>query len=73
MPYVNVKVIENVFTPEKKRQLIEGVTDAIVDIEGEPMRELTLVTVEEVRSGDWGVGGRAMTTEDARAHVAAGS
>jgi phenylpyruvate tautomerase PptA (4-oxalocrotonate tautomerase family) len=29
------------------------------------------VIVEEVRSGDWGIGGRAMTTDAVRAHAAA--
>jgi 4-oxalocrotonate tautomerase len=73
MPYVNVKVIEDVFTPEQKREMIERVTDAMVEVEGEAMRDLTTVVVDEVRSGDWGIGGRAMSTEDVRAHAAAGS
>lgn len=73
MPYVNVKVIENVFTPEQKRQMIEWVTDAMVEVEGEAMRDLTTVVVDEVQSGDWGIGGRAMTTDAVRAHATAGS
>ena len=36
------------------------------------MRAITWVIVEEVRSGDWGIGGRALTTEDVRA-LAAGA
>jgi 4-oxalocrotonate tautomerase len=70
MPYVNVKVIENVFSPEQKRRMIERVTDAMVEVEGEGMRDLTTVVVDEVRSGDWGIGGRAMRTEDVQAHAA---
>jgi 4-oxalocrotonate tautomerase len=31
------------------------------------MREVTHVIVEEVLSGDWGIGGRPMTSEDVRA------
>lgn len=71
MPYVDVKLIEDVFTPEQKQDLIERVTDAFIDLEGEAMREATVVTVSEVRSGDWGFGGRATTTEDVRARIAA--
>jgi 4-oxalocrotonate tautomerase len=71
MPYVNVKLIEDVFTPEQKREIIEKVTDAMVEVEGEALRDLTFVVVDEVKSGDWGIGGRATTTEDVRAHAAA--
>jgi 4-oxalocrotonate tautomerase len=53
--------------------MIERVTDAMVEVEGEAMRGLTTVVIDEVRSGDWGIGGRAMSTEDVRAHAAAGS
>jgi 4-oxalocrotonate tautomerase len=43
--------------------MIEKVTDALVAIEGERLREKTVVIVEETRSGDWGVGGKSLTTE----------
>jgi 4-oxalocrotonate tautomerase len=64
MPLVEVKVIEGVFSEDKKRQIVEGLTEAMVAIEGERLRGVTWVLVEEVRSGDWGIGGRAITTED---------
>jgi 4-oxalocrotonate tautomerase len=64
MPLVEVKVIEGVFSDDKKRQIVEGVTEAMVAIEGESLRSVTWVLVQEVRSGDWGIGGRAITTED---------
>ena len=60
MPLVNVKVIENVFTPEQKKQIISKVTDALVSIEGEALRQVTWVTVEEVKEGSWGIGGQAL-------------
>ncbi len=72
MPLVNVKVIENVFTPEQKTQMVERLTDAMVSIEGEAMRGVTWVVVEEVKSGDWGIGGNALTTADVQA-LAAGA
>jgi 4-oxalocrotonate tautomerase len=67
MPLLNVKVIENVFTDEQKKQMVERLTDAMVSIEGENMRGVTWVIVEEVRSGQWGIGGSALTTEDVKA------
>jgi phenylpyruvate tautomerase PptA (4-oxalocrotonate tautomerase family) len=33
MPYINVKLIEDVFTPDQKREMIEGITDVMVSIE----------------------------------------
>jgi 4-oxalocrotonate tautomerase len=62
MPLVNVKLIEDVFTPEQKGQIVERLTDAMVSIEGENMRGVTWVVVEEVRSGDWGIGGKPLHT-----------
>ena len=70
MPFINVKVIEDVFTPAQKREIVEKLTDAMVSIEGENMRSVTWVVVEEVKSGDWGIGGDALTTDDVRALAA---
>ena len=67
MPLVEVKLIENVFSPEQKREMIERLTDAMVEIEGESLRSVTWVTVQEVPSGSWGIGGNALRTEDVKA------
>jgi len=71
MPFINVKLIEDVFTPAQKRRIVEELTDAMVAIEGESMRQVTWVVVEEVRSGDWGIAGKSLTTQDVRALAAA--
>ncbi len=73
MPLVNVKVIEGVFTDEQKREMVARLTDTMVAIEGENMRPVTWVVVEEVRSGDWGIGGNPLTTADVRALAAGGT
>lgn len=67
MPLVNVKLIEGVYSDSQKRQMIEKITDAIVSIEGESMRQVVWVILEEVKSGDWGMGGKPMTPADVRA------
>jgi 4-oxalocrotonate tautomerase len=72
MPLINVKLIEEVFTPEQKREIVERLTDAMVSVEGENMRPVTWVIVEEVSSGDWGIGGKPLTAGDVRA-LAAGT
>ena len=66
MPLINVKIIEGVFSAEQKSQIIRKLTDAMVDIEGEAMRPVTWVTIEEVASGEWSIGGKALTTQDVK-------
>jgi 4-oxalocrotonate tautomerase len=63
MPLINVKLIEGVFSAKQQQQMIEKLTDAMVSIEGESMRGVTWVVVEEVKSGAWGIGGKALTTD----------
>jgi 4-oxalocrotonate tautomerase len=67
MPLVSVKVIEGVFSAEQKRDMVARLTDTMVEIEGEALRPVTWVVVEEVKSGDWGIGGNAVTTSDVQA------
>jgi hypothetical protein len=38
MPFVNVRLIEGVFTPEQKREMIHQLTETMVEIEGENLR-----------------------------------
>ena len=70
MPLIQVSLIEEVFTPAQKKQMVQKLTDAMVEIEGEAMRGVTWVTIQEVRSGEWGIGGRPLTTADVRALAA---
>ena len=58
------------FDQDQKKQIIRKLTDAMVTIEGENMRKVTWVTIDEVESGDWGMGGNAVTTSDVRALAA---
>ena len=67
MPLIEVKMIEGVFNQAKKQEIVKKLTDAMVAIEGEALRPYTLVSLEEVKSGDWGVGGKGLTTSDVHA------
>ena len=62
MPLIQVKLIEGIFDASQKKQIIAKLTDAMVSIEGESMRGVTWVTIEEVRSGEWGIGGKPIST-----------
>jgi 4-oxalocrotonate tautomerase len=70
MPFINVKLIEGVFTTAQKQEIVEKLTDAMVGIEGENMRAVTWCVVEEVKSGDWGIAGKPLRTEDVKALAA---
>jgi 4-oxalocrotonate tautomerase len=67
MPLINIRLIENVFTAEQKQQMARDLTDAMVAIEGERMRGVTWCVIEEVKSGDWAIGGQSLTTEAVQA------
>ena len=71
MPLLNVKILEGVFTPKEKQEVIRKLTDTMVAIKGENIRPLTTVLLEEVKSGDWGAGGTAYSTADAKTLLAA--
>ena len=70
MPLINVKVIEGVFSEAQKKEMVQKLTDTMVSIEGENMRQVTWVVIDEVKSGNWGIGGNAITTEDVKALAA---
>jgi 4-oxalocrotonate tautomerase len=67
MPLINVKLIDGVFSESQKKQIATKLTDAMVSIEGENMRPVTWVVIEEVKSGDWAIGGKVLTTADVKA------
>jgi 4-oxalocrotonate tautomerase len=63
MPFINVKLVKDVFNDDQKGEIIHKLTETMVGIEGEAMRQVTWVTVEEVDSGSWGIGGNVLTTQ----------
>jgi len=66
MPQATIKVIRGVFDTSEKQEMARRVSETLIDFEGEGLRPYTLVTVEEVESGDWYVGGQNVTAADAK-------
>jgi 4-oxalocrotonate tautomerase len=64
MPLIQVKLFEGVFDAAEKESIIEKLTDAMVSVEGEVMRPVTWVVIEEVADGEWGIAGKALHTND---------
>jgi 4-oxalocrotonate tautomerase len=59
MPFVNIKLIEGVFTTEQKHQLAAAITDVMVKFEGsEAFREVVWVLIEELHKDGWHIGGQ---------------
>ena len=70
MPMVTIDVIKDVFTPVQKQQLIAKVTEAMIAVEGENMRGVTWVRIQEFEGGDWAIGGKALLASDVKALAA---
>ncbi len=71
MPLVTIDVIKDVFTPSQKKDLIAKVTEAMIAVEGENMRPVTWVRIQEFEGGDWAIGGRALAAADVHAMATA--
>lgn len=72
MPLVQITGVGNYLTLEQKQEIIRKVTDAVVSVEGEGLRPVTWVTIQDVEPGAWGVGGNPVTDADLRAMAADG-
>lgn len=66
MPLAQIKGISGYLSLPQKQEIIRKVTDAIVSVEGEALRPVTWVLIEDIPSGEWGVGGQPITTDDVR-------
>lgn len=67
MPLVTIDLIKNVFSPKQKQELIDKVTEAMIAVEGEPLRGVTWVRIQEFEEGDWAIGGKALRSSDVHA------
>lgn len=61
MALVTIEVVKDVFTAEQKAEMIRRVTDAMISVEGEAMRQVTWVRLNEVNH--WAVGGKLLDRE----------
>src|SRR6056297_1574800 len=67
MPLVDIELIEGVFDEDQKQRMIRDVTEAMIGVEGEAMRGVTWVRVQEIASGEWAIGGKPITAEAIKA------
>lgn len=57
MPYIDVKLYEGRLAGDAAQRLIERITDAVVDVYGEAVRDHTWIVLQEVPRAHWGIGG----------------
>jgi 4-oxalocrotonate tautomerase len=60
MPFVNIRITKDGVTPEKKAELISGVTKLLQDVLGKNP-QTTMVVIDEVDTDNWGIGGESVT------------
>ena len=70
MLLVTIDLIKDVFSPTQKQELIAKVTEAMIAVEGESMRPVTWVRINEVEQGDWAIGGKLLRAADVHALAA---
>src|SRR6195952_1342995 len=59
MPFVNVKLMDGVFSSDEKHAMAAALTDVMVKFEGsEAFREVVWVLIEELHTDGWHIGGR---------------
>ncbi len=60
MPLINIKITKDGVSPEKKKELIQGATQLMVDVLGKNPAS-TFVIIDEVETDNWGIGGESVT------------
>ena len=59
-------VFEDELNKEQSEDLISKITDAVLEVTSDNLRDVTWVIIEEVKSGHWGVGGNALGLDDVK-------
>lgn len=67
MPLIDVHIIKNVFSATQKTEMIEKLTNTMVSIEGEALRNVTWVRIIEINEGDWAIGGQPLVAKQVHA------
>ena len=66
MPLIEVKVFEDELTREQTEDLIQKITDAVTGVVSPKIRDAVWVVVHEIKSGNWGAGGKVLGVTDIR-------
>ena len=53
MPLIEARLLEGVFLADERKELAQGLIDAVVQVKGESFRTETEVLIAEVAVGNW--------------------
>jgi 4-oxalocrotonate tautomerase len=67
MTFVKITAVEDIFTVEQKQQMMKGITDVVVAVQGEKMRPIIWVVFEDVKGGEWAIGGNFIGPAEVKA------
>jgi 4-oxalocrotonate tautomerase len=68
MPIIDIKLVEGAFSDEQKRQLLPKITDAVEEVHP-GLRDVTFITISEIKGGQWGIAGTPIDKEKVAAHA----
>jgi 4-oxalocrotonate tautomerase len=51
---------------EQTKDLIQKITDAVTTVTSEKLRDVTWVIINQMKSGNWGVRGKALGLQDVK-------
>jgi 4-oxalocrotonate tautomerase family enzyme len=68
MPFINIRVLKDTLSKEKKSEMIKRVSETVSEIEASPhpndhLLGYTWCVIEEVDFDNWGIGGNVVTPE----------
>ncbi len=61
MPFANLKVPAGTLSAEQKQDLVTKVTELYVEKFGPEVRDNTMVLIDDVVDGGWGIRGQVLT------------
>lgn len=70
MPVIDVKVFKDELSQDQSKELIGKITEAVVEVTSDKLRDATWVIINEVKDGHWGVGGKAIGLDDVKKMMA---
>jgi 4-oxalocrotonate tautomerase len=63
MPFANFKVPAGTLSSAQKKHIVDTATNLYAELYGEVARPNTLILVDEVIDGGWGIGGQVLTAD----------
>ncbi len=72
MPLVEVKVFKDELSQDQSKELISKITDAVTEVTSDRLRGVTWVIIDEIKDGQWGVGGNALGLDAVKKIMAGG-